>query len=88
MADLIVLLILSANIVTEHLMSCLREHEDLFFAALHISTILLNIALFASVWITVVLAVERYIAICHPMQVEDGWVGAAGGGNCNGGGGT
>ncbi|KAK7102400.1 hypothetical protein V1264_020623 [Littorina saxatilis] len=67
-ADLIVLVILSANIVVEHVMSCMREHEDIFFAFFHISTIFLNMALFASVWITVVLAVERYIAICHPMQ--------------------
>ncbi|XP_076469658.1 neuromedin-U receptor 1-like [Babylonia areolata] len=67
-ADLMVLVILAVNIVTEHVMSCSREHEDGVFAFFHITTIFLNIALFASVWITVVLAVERYIAICHPMQ--------------------
>ena len=61
-------------------MSCMRQHEDFFFAALHISTIFLNIALFASVWITVILAVERYIAICHPMQVHLVVVGGGGGG--------
>ncbi|KAL8622044.1 hypothetical protein ACOMHN_056529 [Nucella lapillus] len=67
-ADLMVLVLLTVNIVTEHIMSCYHEHEDSVFAFFHITTIFLNIALFASVWITVLLAVERYIAICHPMQ--------------------
>ncbi|KAL8595177.1 hypothetical protein ACOMHN_013850 [Nucella lapillus] len=68
MADLMVLLLLSVDMVTEHLVSCYRHLEDFMFAFFQISTILLNMALFASVWITVLLAVERYIAICHPMK--------------------
>ncbi|XP_076448364.1 sex peptide receptor-like [Babylonia areolata] len=67
-ADLMVLLLLSVIMVTEHVGSCYRHLEDFFFAFFQINTILLNMALFASVWITVLLAVERYIAICHPMK--------------------
>nr|KAG5701678.1 hypothetical protein BaRGS_027836 [Batillaria attramentaria] len=67
-ADLIILLVLSAQIVMEQGIDCQPLQESLLTAIDHVLVIVNNIALFASVWLTVMLAVERYIAICHPLQ--------------------
>lgn len=67
-ADLIILLVLSVQISLELGYECQPLQESVMTALYHYVTIVINIVLFASVWLTVMLAVERYIAICHPLQ--------------------
>ena len=70
LADLVILVILAVNMVTNGVMKCHMDNEDYYFAHFHVSSFIVNVALFTSVWITVLLAFERFIAICHPMKVS------------------
>lgn len=69
-ADLVILLILTLHVLIDQVPDCQVKLEDFVTAFVHVTTIFAQIALFASVWLTVMLAVERYIAICHPLQVR------------------
>ncbi|KAL3851813.1 hypothetical protein ACJMK2_015518 [Sinanodonta woodiana] len=64
-ADLIFLLIFSNRFLETRLSI---EQEHLYFTIMTYAGIFLDILLLASVWLTVMLALERYIAICHPMR--------------------
>ncbi|KAL3851816.1 hypothetical protein ACJMK2_015521 [Sinanodonta woodiana] len=64
-ADLIFLLIFSNRFLETRLSI---EQEYLYYTIMTYANIFLDILLLASVWLTVMLALERYIAICHPMR--------------------
>ena len=64
-ADLIFLVLLIPRLVETHL----RVHTPAYYTYQIVTTYSIkigNICLLASIWITVMLAVERYIAICRP----------------------
>ncbi|KAK3590824.1 hypothetical protein CHS0354_012417 [Potamilus streckersoni] len=64
-ADLIFLLIFSNRFLETRLS---QEQDYLYYTIMTYAGIFLDILLLASVWLTVMLALERYIAICHPMR--------------------
>lgn len=64
-ADFIVLTILSTKGLGHNLSN---EDSYKFTVYLHYGLIFLHTFLLASIWLTVMLAIERYIAICHPLH--------------------
>ncbi|XP_067683022.1 sex peptide receptor-related protein 2-like [Haliotis asinina] len=67
-ADLLFLLIMSVQILLENAKNRISISEESEEILHHYLTILMNTFHVASVWVTVMLAVERYIAICHPLR--------------------
>ncbi|XP_059165575.1 G-protein coupled receptor daf-37-like [Physella acuta] len=67
-ADLLFLLILSSRILVEMLADChfYQGSENAIF--IEYSIIFMDIFQYLTVGVTVMLAIERYIAICHPMR--------------------
>ncbi|CAH1783894.1 unnamed protein product [Owenia fusiformis] len=63
-ADLLFLVILSTILIGHK--AFINNSSSYIRAYLHIASIVMNMFLFSSVWVTVMLAVERYIAICKP----------------------
>ena len=49
------------------------EHSYIYFIVSTYTHEILLAVLLASVWLTVILAVERYIAICHPLRSMSMW---------------
>lgn len=64
-SDLVFLLILSAKCFENKLN---RENHYQYIFVMTYIYIILTAFLMASVWLTVMLAIERYIAICHPLR--------------------
>jgi len=64
-ADLCFLIILSSKCFETKLS---REHSYMYAVIMTYTHVFLTIFIMASVWLTVMLAVERYIAICHPLR--------------------
>ncbi|CAL1528694.1 unnamed protein product [Lymnaea stagnalis] len=67
-ADLLFLLLLSSKILVDQLADCsfLKDSEGAMFEVY--SIIFMDIFQYLTVVVTVMLGVERYIAICHPMR--------------------
>jgi hypothetical protein len=65
MSDLAFLLIMAASFIETKLTKEVHYHYRVIMSYVNI---LLCAFLFGSVWLTVMLAIERYIAICHPLR--------------------
>ena len=64
-ADLIFLLLFASRMIEKHLEEDSQDHMHFRIYGAYAS-IFMNVFLLTSVWITVILALERYIAICRP----------------------
>ncbi|KAK6176809.1 hypothetical protein SNE40_015040 [Patella caerulea] len=67
-ADLLFLLLLSFKLLMERILGCIIYNRDEYILLSHYVGIFMNSSHIASIWVTVMLAVERYIAICYPLK--------------------
>ncbi|ESO88835.1 hypothetical protein LOTGIDRAFT_165255 [Lottia gigantea] len=67
-ADLLFLVLLSLQLLIERIVGCDFYSQEKYIVIHHYGNIFQNSAHITSVWITVMLAVERYIAICYPLK--------------------
>ncbi|CAG5130311.1 unnamed protein product, partial [Candidula unifasciata] len=66
--DLLFLLMLFARTLVDKLADCVFHFSDAYLVFNVYTIILQDICLYLTIGVTVMLAVERYIAVCHPMR--------------------